>query len=66
MSKIKNEFYGEKVNIVCTDGTKFSGCVEMLETPEESDSGELEIGIGYASGITMIKESEIDTITKTE
>ena len=60
--KIKNEYYGKKVNILCTDEEKISGKVEMIETPEESASGEYEIGIGYANGITMIPENEIESI----
>ena len=50
---------GHIVRIVDIDGRIWKGKVVELEGPEDSDSGEIELGIDYAGGITMFAESEI-------
>lgn len=60
--KIKAEYMGKKVNIVDAYGNKYAGKVVEMEGPEETESGEPEIGINFAGGITMFAESEIETI----
>ena len=59
---IKNEYIGKKVKIITADGLKYEGKAVELEEPEESESGEPEIGINYAGGIRMFAESEIEAI----
>lgn len=56
---IRAEHLGHIVRIVDIDGRIWKGKVVELEGPEDSDSGEIELGIDYAGGITMFAESEI-------
>ena len=56
---IRAEHLGYIVRIVDIDGRIWKGKVVELEGPEDSDSGEIELGIDYAGGITMFAESEI-------
>ena len=56
---IRAEHLGHIVRIVDIDGRIWKGKVVELEGPEDSDSGEIELGIDYAGGITMFTESEI-------
>ena len=53
------EHLGHIVRIVDVDGKVWKGKVVELVGPEDSDSGEIELGIDYAGGITMFTESEI-------
>lgn len=59
---IKAEYIGKKVKITDAYGKEYTGKVVELEGPEESTSGEVEIGINFAGGITMFAESEIEKI----
>lgn len=59
---IKTEYMGKKVKITDADGKEYAGKVVEMEGPEESESGEHEIGINYAGGITMFAESELEAI----
>lgn len=56
---IRAEYLGHIVRIVDVDGKAWKGKVVELVGPEDSDSGEIELGIDYAGGITMFAESEI-------
>ena len=56
---IRAEHLGHIVRIVDVDGKAWKGKVVELVGPEDSDSGEIELGIDYAGGITMFAESEI-------
>ncbi|MBO4981819.1 MAG: hypothetical protein J6C84_07995 [Lachnospiraceae bacterium] len=56
---IRAEHLGHIVRIVDVDGKVWKGKVVELVGPEDSDSGEIELGIDYAGGITMFTESEI-------
>lgn len=56
---IRAEHLGHTVRIVDVDGKGWKGKVVELEGPEDSESGEIELGIDYADGITMFTESEI-------
>ena len=59
---IKAEYLGKKVKLTDAYGKEYAGKVVELEGPEESESGEPEIGINYAGGITMFAESELEAI----
>lgn len=59
---IKSEYIGKKVKITTADGLEYSGKAVEIEGPEETASGEPEIGINYAGGIRMFSESEIESI----
>lgn len=59
---IKSEYIGKKVKITTADGLECSGKAVEIEGPEETASGEPEIGINYAGGIRMFSESEIESI----
>lgn len=59
---IKSEYIGKKVKITTADGLEYTGKAVEIEGPEETESGELEIGINYAGGITMIAESDIESM----
>lgn len=56
---IRAEYLGHIVRIVDVDGKAWKGKVVELVGPEDSDSGEIELGIDYAGGITMFAEGEI-------
>ena len=56
---IRAEHLGHIVRIVDIDGRIWKGKAVELEGPEESTSGEVEIGINFAGGITMFAEGEI-------
>lgn len=56
---IRAEHLGHIVRIVDIDGRIWKGKAVELEGPEESTSGEVEIGINFAEGITMFAEGEI-------
>ncbi|MDD6827723.1 MAG: hypothetical protein PUE12_16755 [Oscillospiraceae bacterium] len=56
---IRAEHLGHIVRIVDVDGKVWKGKAVELEGPEESTSGEVEIGINFAGGITMFAEGEI-------
>lgn len=56
---IRAEYLGHIVRIVDIDGRIWKGKAVELEGPEESTSGEVEIGINFAGGITMFAEGEI-------
>lgn len=56
---IRAEYLGHIVRIVDVDGKAWMGKVVELVGPEDSDSGEIELGIDYAGGITMFAEGEI-------
>lgn len=56
---IRAEHLGHIVRIVDIDGRIWKGEAVELEGPEESTSGEGEIGINFAGGITMFAEGEI-------
>ena len=56
---IRAEHLGHIVRIVDIDGRIWKGKAVELEGPEESTSGEAEIGINFAGGITMFAEGEI-------
>lgn len=56
---IRSEHLGHIVRIVDIDGRIWKGKAVELEGPEDSYSGEIELGIDYAGGITMFAESEI-------
>ena len=60
--KIKAEYLGKKVRLTDTYGKEYAGKVVELEGPEETESGEPEIGINYAGGIRMFTENDIDAI----
>ena len=59
---IRKELLGTIVKIMDDTGKKWTGKVVEIESPYDSDSGEIELGIDYAGGITMFKESEIKEI----
>ena len=59
---IKAEYLGKTVRITDVSGKEYAGKVAELEGPEESTSGEPEIGIHYAGGITMFAESDLKAI----
>lgn len=59
---IKAEYLGKKVKLTDAYGKEYAGKVVELEGPEETESGEPEIGINYAGGITMFAESELEAI----
>jgi|GEM_PF-6812129 len=59
----KREYIGKKLKITDKDGKKWIGKHVLLE---ESDSGELEIGIERGFGIVLLKESEIESIELVE
>ena len=59
---IKSDYIGKEVKITTADGLEYTGKAVELEGPEESESGEPEIGINYAGGIRMFSESEIKSI----
>lgn len=52
-------FIGKIIEITTTDGLKYKGKMVELEGPEDTASGEVEIGIDFAGGITMFSQSEI-------
>ena len=56
---IRAEYLGHIVRIVDVDGKAWKGKVVELVGHEDSDSGEIELGIDYAGGITMFAEDEI-------
>lgn len=56
---IRAEHLGHIMRIVDVDGKVWKGKVVELVGPEDSDSGEIELGIDYAGGITMFAKSEI-------
>lgn len=56
---IRAEHLGHIVRIVDVDGKVWKGKVVELVSPEDSDSGEVELGIDYAGGITMFAKGEI-------
>lgn len=56
---IRAEYLGHIVRVVDIDSKAWKGKVVELVGPEDSDSGEIELGIDYAGGITMFAESEI-------
>ena len=56
---IRAEHLGHIVRILDIDSKAWRGKVVELVGPEESTSGEVEIGINFAGGITMLAESEI-------
>lgn len=56
---IRAEHLGHIVRILDIDSKAWRGKVVELVGPEESTSGEVEIGINFAGGITMFAESEI-------
>lgn len=58
----KDKLYGRYVMILTTDHIVYRGKVSYLEYANDTDSGENEIGIDYATGITTFKESEIEDI----
>ena len=60
---IRKEYMGKEIRIISkTNGIEYTGKAVELQSPEESESGELEIGINYAGGITMFPESDIKSI----
>jgi len=59
---IKAEYLGKKVKLTDTYGKEYAGKAVELQGPEESESGEPEIGINYAGGITMFAESDLESI----
>lgn len=59
---IKAEYTGKTVTITDKHGRSYTGKVVELEGPDETESGEPEIGINYAGGISMFAESEIASI----
>ena len=56
---IRAEHLGHIVRIVDVDGKVWKGKVVELVSPEDSGSGEVELGIDYAGGITMFAKGEI-------
>lgn len=63
---IKSEYIGKNIRIIDMNGKTYTGKAVELEGPEETESGELEIGINFASGITMFAESELESIEVVE
>lgn len=59
---IKPEYIGKKVKITDAYGKTYTGKVVEMEGSEESESGEAEMGINFAGGITMFVESELESI----
>lgn len=62
MGNIKREYLGKKIKIISTNGLKFTGKAVELQGPEETTSGEIELGIQYAGGIRMFTEDDIESI----
>ena len=56
------DFVGKTIEITTIDGLKYKGKMVELEGPEDSESGEVEIGINFADGITMFTQSQIFTV----
>jgi hypothetical protein len=59
---IKGEYIGKNIKITTSDGCEYTGKAVELQGSEETESGEPEIGINYAGGITMFEESIIESI----
>ena len=60
---IRKEYMGKEIKIISkTNGIEYAGKAVEIQSPEESESGELEIGINYAGGITMFPESDVKSI----
>ena len=58
---ILKEYVGKIITITsASTGLIYSGKAVELQGPDESDSGEPEIGINYAGGITMFPLSDIE------
>ena len=55
----------ERGYVVPIDGLKYKGKMVELEGPEDTASGEVEIGIDFAVGITMFSQSEIVSLEAT-
>ena len=62
MPNIKREYLGKKIKIISSDGLEYTGKAVELQGPEETTSGEVELGINYAGGIRMFTENDIDAI----
>lgn len=62
MVMIRSEYIGKEVKIITTDEVGYCGTVVEVEGPEDTESGEPEIGINFAGGIRMFTESEIISI----
>lgn len=58
-------FYFKNVSVVCNDGRKYQGVVDLVESPYENESNEFSIGIETHTnnkfGIELY-ESEIQSI----
>lgn len=63
---IKPEYIGKKIKITDAYGKTYTGKAVELEGPEETESGEPEIGINFAGGISMFPESELESIEVVE
>ncbi len=59
---IKSAYYGQFVRVVDINGKIWEGKVSYIEGPEESYSGEIELGIDYAGGITVFAQSELASL----
>lgn len=59
---IKREYLGKEIKIISTDGREYKGKAVELQGPEETTSGEIELGIKYAGGIRMFTEDDIEAI----
>ena len=45
MPNIKREYLGKKIKIISSDGLEYTGKAVELQGPEETTSGEAELGI---------------------
>lgn len=59
---IKSEYFGKKIKLIDEDGKEWIGVVRDITPAADSESGENEIAIEYAGGLTNFTESEIESI----
>jgi len=59
---IQDEYFKQTVKITDVDGETWTGKVEMITSPADSDSGERELAVSYNGGLLLFRESEIKGI----
>ena len=59
---IKQEYFGEQVELVDIDNKAWRGRVSVITTAADSESGENEIAIERNESLVLFKESEIKNI----